>query len=170
MGQRGSVRTEDYLAQVDVDGVLQELGGLHGSLLHGQHPHGLHAGLQLDHPRVLVLGNATVRTSDPKASHKPQTKRTHMDISQRYSYLPQGCGGSAQLGIKPATSNQQAQVPNRRTTLLPPQCWQQRLGEQTATQNSPLPHSGLYSLLITGSFSVSPQNPYSNLRILVWAI
>ena len=46
---------EVYLSEVDVHGVLQELGGLHGPLLDGQHPDRLHAGLQLDHAGVLVL-------------------------------------------------------------------------------------------------------------------
>ena len=45
-----------YLAQVDVDGVLEELRGLHGPLLNGQHPDCLDTGLQLDDAGVLVLG------------------------------------------------------------------------------------------------------------------
>lgn len=44
-----------HLSQVDVDGVLQEVGRLSGPLLDGQHPDGLDAGLQLDHTGVLVL-------------------------------------------------------------------------------------------------------------------
>lgn len=44
-----------YLPQVDVDGVLQELGSLPGPLLNGQHTHSFHTGLQLDHSCILVL-------------------------------------------------------------------------------------------------------------------
>lgn len=44
-----------YLPQVDVDGVLQEVGRLSGPLLDGQHPDGLDAGLQLNHAGGLVL-------------------------------------------------------------------------------------------------------------------
>lgn len=44
-----------YLSQVDVNSVLQELGGLSGPLLNGQHPDCLHAGLQLNHACILVL-------------------------------------------------------------------------------------------------------------------
>lgn len=44
-----------YLSQVDVNSVLQELGGLPGPLLNGQHPDRFHTGLQLDHSRVLIL-------------------------------------------------------------------------------------------------------------------
>lgn len=44
-----------HLSQVDVDGVLQEVGRLSGPLLDGQYPDGLDARLQLDHTGVLVL-------------------------------------------------------------------------------------------------------------------
>lgn len=44
-----------HLSQVDVHSVLEELGGLPGPLLDGQHPDRLHAGLQLDHSGILVL-------------------------------------------------------------------------------------------------------------------
>lgn len=44
-----------HLSQVDVDGVLQELGGLPRPLLHGEHPDRLHARLQLDDAGGLIL-------------------------------------------------------------------------------------------------------------------
>lgn len=48
-----------YLSQVDVNGVLQELRGLPGSLLYGEDPDCFHAGLQLDHACVLILWEMT---------------------------------------------------------------------------------------------------------------
>lgn len=44
-----------YLSQVDVNSVLQELRGLPGPLLNGQHPDRFHTGLQLDHSCILIL-------------------------------------------------------------------------------------------------------------------
>lgn len=44
-----------YLSKVDVNGVLQELRGLPGPLLNGQHPDRFQAGLQLDHSCILIL-------------------------------------------------------------------------------------------------------------------
>ena len=44
-----------YLSQVDVNSILQELWGLPGPLLNGQHPDCFHTGLQLDHSRILIL-------------------------------------------------------------------------------------------------------------------
>lgn len=44
-----------YLSEVDVNSVLQELRGLPGPLLNGQHPDRFHTGLQLDHSCILIL-------------------------------------------------------------------------------------------------------------------
>lgn len=44
-----------HLPQVNVNGVLEELGSLHAPLLDGEHTHGFDARFQLDHASVLVL-------------------------------------------------------------------------------------------------------------------
>lgn len=44
-----------YLSQVDVNSILQELWGLPGPLLNGQHTDCFHTGLQLDHTCILIL-------------------------------------------------------------------------------------------------------------------